>query len=45
MLFEGDDHGDRCFVIANGEVRISKFIPKIGEEALDVRKPGDISAR
>jgi CRP/FNR family transcriptional regulator, cyclic AMP receptor protein len=28
-------------VITNGEVRISKFIPNIGEEALAVRKPRD----
>jgi CRP-like cAMP-binding protein len=41
VLFEEDDHGDRCFVITNGEVRISKFIADIGEEALAVRKPED----
>lgn len=28
-------------MITNGEVRISKLIPDIGEEMLTVRKPGD----
>lgn len=41
VIFKEGDHGDRCFVITNGEVRISKFIPNIGEEALAVLKPGD----
>jgi len=45
VLFEEDDHGDRCFVITNGEVRMSKFIPDIGEEALAVRKRETISPR
>jgi CRP/FNR family cyclic AMP-dependent transcriptional regulator len=40
LFFEGDP-GNRCYVIIKGEVRISKFIPNIGEEALAVLKPGD----
>jgi CRP/FNR family transcriptional regulator, cyclic AMP receptor protein len=40
MFFEGDP-GNRCYVITAGEVRISKFIPNIGEEALAVLKAGD----
>jgi CRP/FNR family cyclic AMP-dependent transcriptional regulator len=40
MFFEGDP-GNRCYVITSGEVRISKFIPNIGEEALTVLKAGD----
>jgi CRP/FNR family transcriptional regulator, cyclic AMP receptor protein len=40
MFFEGDP-GNRCYVIIKGEVRISKFIPNIGEEALAVLKPGE----
>jgi len=40
MFFEGDP-GNRCYVIIKGEVRISKFIPNIGEEALAVLKVGD----
>jgi len=40
MFFEGDP-GNRCYVIIKGEVRISKFIPNIGEEALAVLKMGD----
>jgi CRP-like cAMP-binding protein len=41
VIFREGEPGDRCFVITNGEVRISKFIPNIGEEALAVLKPGD----
>ncbi len=41
VLFKEGDPGDRCFVITKGEVRISKFIPNIGEEALAILKPGD----
>lgn len=40
LFFEGDA-GNRCFVITAGEVRISKFIQNIGEEALAVLKEGD----
>jgi CRP/FNR family transcriptional regulator, cyclic AMP receptor protein len=40
-IFKEGEPGDRCYVITNGEVRISKFIPNIGEEALAVLKPGD----
>ena len=40
MFFEGDP-GNRCYMITRGEVRISKFIPNIGEEALAVLKEGD----
>ena len=41
VLFKEGDDGDRCYIIMKGEVRISKFIPNIGEEALAVLKPGD----
>ena len=41
VIFKEGDPGDRCYVITNGDVRISKFIPNIGEEALSVLKPGD----
>ncbi|MFA5072918.1 MAG: cyclic nucleotide-binding domain-containing protein [Nitrospirota bacterium] len=41
VLFREGESGDRCFVIIQGEVRISKFIPNIGEEALAILKPGD----
>lgn len=40
IFLEGDP-GSRCYVIIKGEVRISKFIPNIGEEALAVLKGGD----
>lgn len=40
MFFEGDT-GNRCYIITKGQVRISKFIPNIGEEALAVMKAGD----
>jgi len=41
MIFKEGDEGDRCYVITHGEVRISKLIPNIGEEALAILKPGD----
>ena len=41
VIFKEGMPGDQCYVITNGEVRISKFIPNIGEEALAVLKPGD----
>lgn len=40
LFFEGDP-GNRCYVLITGEVRISKYIPNIGEEALAVLKAGD----
>lgn len=41
VLFKEGDVGDRCYIIMKGEVRISKFIPHIGEEALAILKPRD----
>jgi CRP-like cAMP-binding protein len=41
VLFSEGDPGSQCYVIIKGEVRISKFIPNIGEEALAVLKAGD----
>ncbi len=41
VIFKEGDPGDCCYVITNGDVRISKFIPNIGEEARAVLKPGD----
>lgn len=41
VIFKEGSQGDKCYVIIKGEVRISKMIPNIGEEALAVLKPGD----
>ncbi|HAR46751.1 MAG: hypothetical protein A2X56_06145 [Nitrospirae bacterium GWC2_57_13] len=41
VIFKEGDSGDKCCMILKGEVRISKFIPNIGEEALAVLKTGD----
>ncbi len=41
VIFKEGEPGDRCYVLTNGDVRISKFIPNIGEEALAIMKPGD----
>ncbi len=41
VIFKEGEPGDRCYIITTGAVRISKFIPNIGEEALAVLKPGD----
>ncbi len=40
-VFKEGEPGDRCYIVLSGVVRISKFIPNIGEEALAVLKQGD----
>ena len=40
VFLEGDP-GDKCYIIEQGEVRISKFIPNVGEEALAILKNGN----
>ncbi len=39
-LFEENDPGDKFFVILEGAVRISRFVPGMGEEALAVLRAG-----
>lgn len=41
VIFQEGTFGDKCYIVLDGEVRISKFIPGVGEEALAVLKPGD----
>ena len=40
LLFDDGDQGDSLYVISKGEIRISKAIPGMGEEALAILKPG-----
>lgn len=40
-IFKEGSIGDKCYLIIKGAVRISKFIPNIGEEALAVLRDGD----
>jgi CRP/FNR family transcriptional regulator, cyclic AMP receptor protein len=40
VIFKEGDAGNRLFVIATGEVRISRTIPGSGEEALAILKAG-----
>jgi len=39
-VFKEGDPGNRLFIIATGEVRVSRQVPGSGEEALAVLKPG-----
>jgi len=41
VIFKEDDPGDKCYIIEDGAVRISKMIPGMGEEALAVLKTGN----
>ena len=41
-VFKEGEPGNRLFIIAEGEVRISRTIPGSGEEALAVLKPGAV---
>ena len=40
-IFAEGDEGNRLYIIKSGNVRISKFVAGIGEEALAILKPGD----
>lgn len=40
FIFHEGEHGNRLYLIADGEVRISRDVPGSGEEALAVLKPG-----
>lgn len=40
-IFREGQKGDRLYIILDGEVRISKFIPGAGEEALAILHKGD----
>jgi len=40
VIFQEGEAGDRCYIIEDGAVRISKYIPNMGEEALAVLKNG-----
>jgi len=39
-IFREGEHGNRLYLIVDGEVRISRTIPGSGEEALAILKPG-----
>ena len=41
MIFREGDKGDKLYIILDGRVRISKFIPGVGEEALTVLDRAD----
>jgi CRP-like cAMP-binding protein len=40
FIFREGEHGNRLYLVVDGEVRISRDVPGIGEEALAVLKPG-----
>lgn len=39
-IFDEGEKGDRFYLILEGAVRISRFVPGLGEEALAVLRPG-----
>jgi CRP-like cAMP-binding protein len=39
-VFEEGDKGDKFYLILDGAIRISRFVPGMGEEALAVLRPG-----
>jgi CRP/FNR family cyclic AMP-dependent transcriptional regulator len=39
-IFKEGEPGNRLFIVASGDVRISRVVPGSGEEALTVLKPG-----
>ena len=39
-IFREGEHGNRLYLIIDGEVRISRDVPGSGEEALAILKPG-----
>ena len=41
-VFREGEHGNRLFLIVEGDVRVSRTIPGSGEEALAVLKPGSL---
>ncbi|HVT43888.1 MAG TPA: cyclic nucleotide-binding domain-containing protein [Thermoanaerobaculia bacterium] len=41
MVFREGDKGDKLYIVLDGRIRISKFIPGVGEEALAVLDRGD----
>lgn len=41
VIFREGDVGDKLFIILEGRIRISKYIPGVGEEALAVLERGD----
>ncbi|MFZ2490439.1 MAG: cyclic nucleotide-binding domain-containing protein [Thermoanaerobaculia bacterium] len=41
IIFREGDQGDKLYIVLGGRVRISKFIPGVGEEALAVLDRGD----
>ena len=39
-VFEEGEVGDKLYIILEGAIRISRFVPGMGEEALAVHRPG-----
>jgi len=39
-IFSEGDPGEKLYIILEGQVRISKFIPNVGEEALSILEAG-----
>ncbi len=42
VIFSEGDHSDTLYIVADGELRISRHLPGFGEEALAILGPGEV---
>lgn len=42
VIFSEGDHSDTLYIVAEGELRISRHLPGFGEEALAILGPGEV---
>ncbi len=42
MVFAEGEHGDSLYIVVNGNIRISRMVPGMGEECLTILSRGDV---